>query len=61
MWEDPIVAEVHRIRRKILAEFDGDFGAYFKYIQSLEEENRRRGVKYIDRSGIKKDLKPDAA
>ena len=63
MWEDPIVAEIHRIREEILAEFDGDFDAYFKYVQGIEEENRRRGLKqYVDLSPpIDMDVKPDAA
>lgn len=29
MWEDPIVAEVHRIREKLAAEFDFDVAAFF--------------------------------
>ena len=29
MWEDPIVAEVHRIREKLAAEFGFDIGAIF--------------------------------
>ena len=62
-WEDPIVAEVHRIRAEILAEFNGDVDAYFKYVQGIEEENRRRGLKqYGDPSAkIDKDVEPDAA
>lgn len=47
MWEDPIVAEVHRIRREIMAEFGNDFDAYFRYIQEREAEDRRRGVQYV--------------
>jgi len=29
MWEDPIVAEVHRIREKLAAEFNFDVAAFF--------------------------------
>ena len=29
MWEDPIVAEVHRAREKLAAEFGFDIGAFF--------------------------------
>ena len=47
-WEDPIVAEVHQIRREIMAEFDNDVDAYFRYVQSLEEEDRKRGMRYVD-------------
>lgn len=34
-WEDPIVAEVHRIRQELLEEFNGDIDAL------AEEANRR--------------------
>ncbi len=29
MWEDPIVAEVHRAREKLAAEYNFDLGAFF--------------------------------
>ena len=29
MWEDPIVAEVHRTREKLAAEYNFDIKAYF--------------------------------
>jgi hypothetical protein len=29
MWEDPIVAEVHRIREKLAAEYNFDIPAFF--------------------------------
>jgi len=35
VWEDPIVAEVHRIREELLEEFDGDVDAM------IEDANRR--------------------
>jgi hypothetical protein len=38
MWEDPIVAEVHRIRQEILAEYDGD-------LHSMLEDIRGRSAK----------------
>lgn len=48
MREDPIVAEVHRIRQATMAEFDHDLEAYFRYIQALEQDDRRRGVPYVE-------------
>lgn len=45
--EDPIVAEVRRNRRKILARFNGDVDAYSSYIEAVEAEKRSRGVQYI--------------
>jgi hypothetical protein len=50
MWEDPIVAEVHRIRREIMTEFDGDMDAYYRHIRELEEQERKRGRIIVDRS-----------
>ena len=47
MWEDPIVKEVHETRARILARFGGDFHAYVKYIQAVQEENKKRGVQYV--------------
>jgi hypothetical protein len=29
MWEDPIVAEVHRTREKLAAQYNFDIGAFF--------------------------------
>ena len=36
MWEDPIVAEVHRIREKLAAEFDFDVKAIFADLQKRQ-------------------------
>lgn len=47
MWEDPIVAEVHRARRDIFARFNGDMKAYLRYIREEEEKERRQGRKII--------------
>lgn len=62
MWEDPIVAEVHRARQAIFAQFDNDMGAYLRYIREQEEEARQRGREVITvplRS--RRQVKPDAA
>jgi hypothetical protein len=62
MWEDPIVAEVHKIRQEIMAEFDNDLDAYFRYVQGVEEEKRKRGVQYVKAPLRKVGIpKPDAA
>lgn len=50
MWEDPIVAEVHRVRREIFSRFDGDMDAYLRYIRAREEEERKRGRVIVDLS-----------
>lgn len=46
MNEDPILAELDKIRAEILAEFDGDFDAYLDHLDMVEAENRKRGVRY---------------
>jgi hypothetical protein len=59
-WEDPIVAEVHQIRQQIMAEFDYDLDAYFRYTQSLEEQDRKLGVRYVEAPLRKTDAPPPA-
>lgn len=36
MWEDPIVAEVHRSREKIAAEYNYDLGAFFADVRKRQ-------------------------
>ena len=36
MWEDPIVAEVHRIREQLAAEFNFDVSAFFADIRKRQ-------------------------
>ena len=48
MWEDPIVAEIHRVRRKIYERFNGDMAAYGRYLREQTEEERKRGRTIID-------------
>lgn len=43
MYDDPIVAEVHRIRREIMEEFDNDLHAYCEYLREQTEIERQRG------------------
>jgi hypothetical protein len=44
MWEDPIVAEVHRIREKLAAEHNFDIAAYFA---SLRERQKALGSRLV--------------
>lgn len=37
MWEDPIVAEVHRIREQIAAEHNYDLNSFFADLQKRQE------------------------
>jgi hypothetical protein len=59
MWKDPIVAEIHRTRRKIYERFNGDMAAYMDYLREMTEEERRRGRKVID-TPLGKPRKPKA-
>ena len=36
MWEDPIVAEIHRIREKLAAEHNYDVGAFFADVRKRQ-------------------------
>jgi predicted GNAT family N-acyltransferase len=36
------------VRREIFARFDGDMTAYFRYLQTQEEEERKRGRVIVD-------------
>jgi hypothetical protein len=44
MWQDPIVEEVRRARREILAEFGNDFNAYVKH---LMKEQKKLGDRLV--------------
>ncbi len=46
--EDPIVAEVHATRARIMAEFNYDLAAYMDYIRQREEQARREGRVFLD-------------
>lgn len=37
MWEDPIVAEVHRAREAIAAQYNHDLAAYLADVQKRQE------------------------
>jgi len=36
VWEDPIVAEVRRVRKQIAAKFNNDIHAYFDHLREQE-------------------------
>ncbi len=45
MWDDPIVAEVHRIREQIAAECNYDLDAFFDRLQKEQDRHRDRLVR----------------
>jgi hypothetical protein len=49
MRVDPIVEEIHRVRKKMLDECGGDLDKYFDRIQADEARDRARLVSKIGR------------
>jgi hypothetical protein len=47
MHENPIVEEVHRIREKMLAEYNGDLRALMRDMRRRTEEAARAGRKVV--------------
>ena len=45
MWEDPIVAEVHRIREELAAGYNYDVGAFFADVRKRQESLGSRLVR----------------
>ena len=49
MWEDPIVAEIRKIRDEHAAKFNYDVAAIFEDIRRQEKESGRQYVTYPSR------------
>ncbi len=47
MWEDPIVAEVHRTREKVAQQYNNDIAAYFA---DLRKRQAASGAKLVRQS-----------
>ncbi len=45
MWEDPIVAEVHRTREKLAAEYNFDIDAFFEDVRRRQASLGNRLVR----------------
>jgi hypothetical protein len=62
MPNDPIVAEVRKVREEIFAEFNYDLHAYAAHLKEFEQEARKRGVRYSDRPlAVPHPVRTDAA
>lgn len=61
MWEDPIVAEVRRIREEISARFNHDPEAYFRHLREMDEQARADGRTVVSVPPPRRRRKPDAA
>ena len=44
MWEDPIVAEIHKVREATAEKFNCDIDAYFADLQAREASSGRQYV-----------------
>lgn len=44
MWKDAIVEDLHRLREKIMKEFDNDLGALVAFLQKKEKQHASRLV-----------------
>ena len=44
MLDDPIVEDIHRVRRELAAEFHGDVHALFSYLREREEKRNDNAV-----------------
>jgi len=51
MWEDPIVAEVHRTREKLVAEYNFDVTAFFAGLRKRQAALGERLVQLKKRAG----------
>ncbi len=47
MWEDPIVAEVRKVRDEYAARFHYDLAAIVRDLKRQEAEERKRGRKVV--------------
>ena len=48
MLNDPIVEEVHQLRKKLMAECDGDLDRLLARLREREEEDASRVVSSVD-------------
>ena len=58
MKRDPIIEEIHRVRRKMLADCGGDIDAYFDRLQEDEALDRDRLVSKVRRSKKRAPTRP---
>ena len=62
MREDPIVAEVRKVREQLFSEFGYDLEAYAGHIAEIEAEKKKRGFRYASPPPLREpEPKPDAA
>ena len=47
MTDNPIIEEIHRIREKMMAEYNGDLRAFVEALQRRTEEAARNGQKVV--------------
>lgn len=57
-WSDPIVDEVRRVRDAYAARFNYDLRAIFRDLKEKEEQEKRKGRKFISFSAEGKKIEP---
>jgi hypothetical protein len=62
MWEDPIVADVRRLRQQLFAEFNHDLDAYVEHLKARQRAREDKTGERMPHAGGESDVcKPDAA
>lgn len=46
MLDDPIIEDLHRVRRELASEFNGDVHAFFSYLRDREAKRQDRSVTF---------------
>jgi len=44
MLDDPIIEDLHRVRRELASEFNGDVHAFFAYLRDRDAKRQDRSV-----------------
>lgn len=55
MRNDPIVEEIHAVRRQLLAECGGDLDRYLDRLEELQAEHPERLVTTVERPSVSPD------
>ena len=59
--DNPAVARIRKVRRKIARRFDHDPYKYSRYIRAKQEEDKAKGVVYVTREDLERMRRQDEA
>lgn len=54
MWEDPIIAELHRIRCAQAAEFEFDIKAIVKALRQQQDASGRQVLSFVENGSLER-------